>query len=61
MNFSGNLRVLYAGDAVSAFGPKWDDWQRKNVKIFATICVDVLPFYSAALIPTGLFQIERQC
>ena len=48
-------------EPVSAFGPKWDDWQRKNVKIFVTICVDVLPFYSAALIPTGLFQIERQC
>ena len=54
--------MLFAGDeTVSAFGPKRDDWQRKNVKIFVTICVDVLPFYSAALIPTGLFQIERQC
>lgn len=54
--------MLFAGDEpVSAFGPKRDDWQRKNVKIFLSICVDVLPFYSAALIPTGLFQIERQC
>ena len=54
--------MLFAGDeTVSAFDPKWDDWQRKNVKIFLTICVDVLPFYSAALIPTGLFQIECQC
>jgi hypothetical protein len=62
MNCSGNLRMLCAGDEpVSAFGPKRDDWQRKSVKIFLSICVDVLPFYSAALIPTGLFQIERQC
>ena len=54
--------MLFAGDGtVSAFGSKRDDWQRKNMKIFVTICVDVLPFYSAALIPTGLFQIERQC
>jgi hypothetical protein len=62
MNCSGNLRMLFAGDGtVSAFGSKRDDWQRKNVRIFATICVDVPPFYSAALIPTDLFQIERQC
>jgi hypothetical protein len=62
MNCSGNLRILFAGDeAVSAFGPKRDDWQRKNVKIFLSICVDLLPFYSAALIPTDLFRIERQC
>ena len=54
--------MLYAGDEpVSAFDPKWDDWQRKNVKICVTICVDALPVYSAALIPTGLFQIERRC
>jgi glutathione S-transferase len=47
--------MLCADDEpVSAFDPKWDDWQRKNVEIFVTICVDVLPFYSAALIPTGL-------
>jgi hypothetical protein len=62
MNCSGNLWMLFAGDeTVSAFDPKWDDWQRKNVKIFLTICVDVLPFYSAALILTGLLQIECQC
>jgi len=62
MNCSENLRMLFAGDeTVSAFDPKWDDWQRKNVKIFLTICVDVLPFYSAAFIPTGLLQIECQC
>jgi hypothetical protein len=62
MNCSGNLRMLFAGDeTVSAFDPKRDDWQRKNVKIFVTICVDVPPFYSAALIPTALFQIERRC
>jgi len=62
MNCSENLRMLFAGDeTVSAFDPKWDDWQRKNVKHFLTICVDALPFYSAALIPTGLLQIECQC
>lgn len=54
--------MLFAGDeTVSAFDPKRDDWQRKNMKIFVTICVDVPPFYSAALIPTALFQIERRC
>ena len=54
--------MLFAGDEpISAFGPKRDDWQRKNVKIFLSICVNVLPFYSAALILTGLFRIERQC
>ena len=54
--------MLFASvETASAFGAKRDDWQRKNVKIFLTICVDVLPFYSAALIPTGLLQIECQC
>jgi hypothetical protein len=62
MNCSGNLRMLFTGDeTVSAFGPKRGDWQRKSVKIFVTICVDVLPFYSAALIPTDLSKIEHQC
>jgi hypothetical protein len=45
----------------SAFDPKRDNWQRKKVKIFVTICADAVPFYSAALIPDGLFQTERQC
>ena len=54
--------MLFAGDeTVSAFGPKRGDWQRKSVKIFVTICVDVLPFYSAVLIPTDLSKIEHQC
>jgi hypothetical protein len=55
----GNLRMLFAGDeTVSAFGPKRGDWQRKSVKIFVTICVD-LP-YSAALFPRTC-QDRAQC
>jgi len=45
----------------SAFDPKWDNWQRKKVKIFVTICAAAPPSYSATLIPGGLFQTERQC
>jgi len=50
---------LYASETASAFGPKRDYWQRKKVKLFVTICVDAPPFYSAAVIPNGLFQTER--
>lgn len=50
-----------SNETASACGPKWDDWQRKKVKILVAICADALPFYSAALIPTGLFQTDHLC
>jgi hypothetical protein len=50
-----------SNETASAFGPKRDEWQRKKVKIFVAICAGALPFYSAALIPTGLFKTERLC
>jgi hypothetical protein len=39
----------------SAFDPKRDDWQRKKMEIFVTICAAAPPFYSAEVIPDGLF------
>jgi hypothetical protein len=45
----------------SAFDPKRDNWQRKKVKIFVTICAAALPFYSATLIPGDLSDTESQC
>jgi len=54
-------RTDASNETASAFGPKRDEWQRKKVKIFVAICADALPFYSAALIPTGLLKTEHRC
>jgi hypothetical protein len=55
------VEIWQATKRASAFDPKQDTWQRKKVKIFVLVCATVLPFYSAALIPTGLFKTERLC
>jgi len=54
--------MKYTSDeTASAFDPKRQYWQRKKVKIFVTICADAPPFYSASVIPDGLFQTQCQC